>query len=311
MCLVACDCGTGDEVIVPAYTYPHATCVCSIIVFLFLWISILIPMNIDPDKIEEAITPRTKAIIVVHLHGLPAQMDKIRAIARKHNLKVIEDACQAHGAKFDGKKVGTIGHCAAFSFNQNKCLSAGEGGMFVTDSEEMLEKARALWSFGETITDMQNRDYHVYSMGWMYRNSDLNAAFGRAQLQKLDRYLAHQRESTQYLTELLKDVPYLILPTFPENCETNGYNYTIRFDMKALGHEHDASEFRYKIIEALQAEGVETGVWQRFILPEMAVFQAKNGYGKGCPGIALMPEKWITHQSSTPWPESTAIPTQE
>ena len=120
-------------------------------------------------------------------------------------------------------------------------------------------------------------------MGWMYRNSDLNAAFGRAQLQKLDSYLAHQRESTQYLTELLKDVPYLILPTFPENCETNGYNYTIRFDMKALGHEHDASEFRYKIIETLRAEGVETGVWQRFILPEMAVFQMKNGYGKGCP----------------------------
>ena len=261
MCLVACDCGTGDEVIVPAYTWSSsATCVMQhncIPVFVDIDFD---TMNIDPDKIEEAITPRTKAIIVVHLHGLPAQMDKIRAIARKHNLKVIEDACQAHGAKFDGKKVGTIGHCAAFSFNQNKCLSAGEGGMFVTDSEEMLEKARALWSFGETITDMQNRDYHVYSMGWMYRNSDLNAAFGRAQLQKLDSYLAHQRESTQYLTELLKDVPYLILPTFPENCETNGYNYTIRFDMKALGHEHDASEFRYKIIEALEAEGVETGV---------------------------------------------------
>ena len=284
MCLVACDCGTGDEVIVPAYTWSSsATCVMQhncIPVFVDIDFD---TMNIDPEKIEQAITPRTKAIIAVHLHGLPAQMDKIMAIARKHNLKVIEDACQAHGARFDGKKVGTIGHCAAFSFNQNKCLSAGEGGMFVTDSEEMLEKARALWSFGETITDMKNRDYHVYSMGWMYRNSDLNAAFGRAQLQKLDSYLAHQRESTQYLTELLKDVPYLILPTFPENCETNGYNYTIRFDMKALGHEHDASEFRYKIIEALQAEGVETGVWQRVILPEMAVFQMKNGYGKGCP----------------------------
>ncbi|NLC11865.1 MAG: DegT/DnrJ/EryC1/StrS family aminotransferase [Firmicutes bacterium] len=300
MCLVACDCGTGDEVIVPAYSWSSsATCVMQhncIPVFVDIDFD---TMNIDPDKIEEAISPKTKAIIVVHLHGLPAQMDKIMAIARKHNLKVIEDACQAHGAKFNGKKVGTIGDCAAFSFNQNKCLSAGEGGMFVTDSEEMLEKARALWSFGETITDMQNRDYHVYSMGWMYRNSDLNAAFGRAQLKKLDSYLAHQRETTQYLTELLKDVPYLILPTFPENCETNGYNYTIRFDMKALGHEHDASQFRYKIIEALRAEGVATGVWQRFILPEMAVFQMKDGYGKGCPWhcphareVDYLPEKY-------------------
>ena len=282
MCLVACDCGTGDEVIVPAYTWSSsATCVMQhncIPVFVDIDFD---TMNIDPDKIEEAITPRTKAIIVVHLHGLPAQMDKIRAIARKHNLKVIEDACQAHGAKFDGKKVGTIGHCAAFSFNQNKCLSAGEGGMFVTDSEEMLEKHEhcGLWRNHHRYA---KRDYHVYSMGWMYRNSDLNAAFGRAQLQKLDSYLAHQRKHP-VSHRAFERRSYLILPTFPENCETNGYNYTIRFDMKAVGHEHDASEFRYKIIEALQAEGVETGVWQRFILPEMAVFQAKNGYGKGCP----------------------------
>jgi perosamine synthetase len=284
MCLVACDCGTGDEVIVPAYTWSSsATCVMqhnSIPVFVDIDFD---TMNIDPEKIEQAITPKTKAIIVVHLHGLPADMDRIMAIAEKHNLKVIEDACQAHGAKYKGQKVGTIGHCAAFSFNQNKCLSAGEGGMFVTASEEMLAKARALWSFGESFQDMAKRDYHVYSMGWMYRNSELNAAFGRAQLKKLDGYLAYQEESTQLLTELLADVPHLILPTVPEGYETNGYNYTIRFDMKALGHEHDASAFRYKIIEALKAEGVETGVWQRFILPAMAVFQAKNGYGKGCP----------------------------
>lgn len=284
MGLVACDCGTGDEVIVPAYSWSSsATCVMQhncIPVFVDIDFD---TMNIDPEKIEQAITPKTKAIIVVHLHGLPAQMDQIMAIAKKHNLKVIEDACQAHGAKFDGKKVGTIGDCAAFSFNQNKCLCAGEGGMFVTDSEEMLEKARALWSFGESISDMQKRDYHVYSMGWMYRNSDLNAAFGRAQLQKLDSYLVYQKESFKYFTELLGDVPYLILPTEPDKCETNGYNYTIRFDMKALGHTDDASDFRYKIIDALVAEGVETGVWQRFILPAMAVFNAKNGYGKGCP----------------------------
>ena len=213
MCLVACDCGTGDEVIVPAYTWSSsATCVMQhncIPVFVDIDFD---TMNIDPDKIEEAITHRTKAIIVVHLHGLPAQMDKIRAIARKHNLKVIEDACQAHGAKFDGKKVGTIGHCAAFSFNQNKCLSAGEGGMFVTDSEEMLEKARALWSLAKPSPICKTGT--IMSIPWAgCMKLDLNAAFGRAQLQKLDSYLAHQ-EKAPVSHRALKDVPYLILPTF-------------------------------------------------------------------------------------------------
>ena len=179
MCLVACDCGTGDEVVSCIYIIRHqATCVMQhncIPVFVDIDFD---TMNIDPDKIEEAITPRTKAIIVVHLHGLPAQMEKIRAIARKHNLKVIEDACQAHGAKFDGKKVGTIGHCSFQLQPKQMSFCREKEGMFITDSGGDAGKARALWSFGETITDMQNRDYHVYSMGWMYRNSILNAAFG-------------------------------------------------------------------------------------------------------------------------------------
>lgn len=284
MCLVACDCGTADEVIVPAYSWSSsATCIMQhncIPVFVDLDFD---TMNIDTKKIEEAITPRTKAILVVHLHGLPVNMEEVLAVAKKHNLKVIEDACQAHGAKFKGRNVGTWGDCAAFSFNQNKCLCAGEGGMFVTDSEDMLAKAKSLWSFGESFADLRSRDYHVYAMGWMYRNTELNAAFGRAQLTKLDRYLAYQKEGGEYLTELLQDVPYLILPTAPEGCEHNWYNYTIRFDMEAMGHAHDASDFRYKIVEALNAEGVDTGVWQRFILPAMEVFQAKDGYGRGCP----------------------------
>jgi dTDP-4-amino-4,6-dideoxygalactose transaminase len=240
-------------------------------------------MNIDVDKIEAAVTPRTRAIIAVHLHGLPAQMDRILEIARRHKLKVIEDACQGHGARFGGRKVGTWGDCAAFSFNQNKNLCAGEGGMFVTDNGEMLEKAKSLWSFGETRTPREDRDYHVYAMGWMYRSNELTAAFGRAQLAKLDRHLTVQRENAECLTENLRGVPGLILPTVPEDCEHNWYNYTVRFDMDALGHTGPARPLRDKIMKALQAEGVKTNVWQSFILPEMTVFQAKNGYGKGCP----------------------------
>ncbi|WP_437926539.1 DegT/DnrJ/EryC1/StrS family aminotransferase [Sorangium sp. So ce291] len=284
MCIVACGCSTGDEVIVPAYSWSSsATCILHhscIPVFVDIDYE---TMNIDPEKIEQAITPKTRAIIAVHLHGLPAPMDEIMAIARKHNLRVIEDACQAHGAKYKGRKVGTIGHCSAFSFNQNKSLCSGEGGMFVTDDEEMLRAARSLWSFGETRTPAESRDYHVYALGWMYRNNDLTAAFGRSQLRKLDGFLSAQRENAQALAEELRGTPGLILPTEPAGYEHNWYNYTLRFDMEALGHLDDASDFRYRIVKALQAEGVRTDVWQSFILPAMTVFQAKNGFGHGHP----------------------------
>jgi len=284
MGLVACECGCGDEVIVPAYSWSSsATCVMqhnSIPVFVDIDFD---TMNIDVDRIEAAITPRTKAIIVVHLHGLPADMQAVMGIADKHGLRVVEDACQAHGAEYKGRKVGTLGHCAAFSFNQNKCLCSGEGGMFVTDDEDMLKRAQALWSFGEEVAPTGRRDYHVYAMGWMYRNNDLTAAWGRAQLRKLDSYLATQKENAARLAEQLRDVPHLILPTEPAGYEHNWYNYTIRFDMKALGHAHDQRAFRDKIVAALRAEGLDTGIWQHFILPAMTVFQAKDAYGHGCP----------------------------
>ena len=186
MCVYACGCGSGDEVIVPAYSWSSsATCVLhhnSIPVFVDIDYD---TMNIDTKKIEAAITRKTKAIIVMHLHGLSVDMAEIQRIAKKHNLKVIEDCRQAHGAKFQGKKVGLWGDCAAFSFNQNKCLCSGEGGMFVTDNEEMKNAAAMLWSFGETRTPVENRDYHAYALGWMYRSNDLSMAFGRAQLRKL------------------------------------------------------------------------------------------------------------------------------
>lgn len=284
MCVAACDCGAGDQVIVPAYSWSSsATCILqhnAIPVFVDIDFD---TMNLDLDKLEAAITPQTRAIIVVHLHGLAVEMEPVLALASKHGLKVIEDACQAHGATYRGKKVGTLGDCAAFSLNQNKSLCSGEGGMFVTDDEEMLKKAQTLWSFGETRTPLESRDYHAYAMGWMYRNNDMTAAFGRAQLTKLDRYLEQQRANALCLAEGLQDVPGLILPTVPEGCEHNWYNYVLRFEMQALGHEHDARAFRDKLIEALNAEGVPNGVWQRFILPAMTVFQAKNGYGHGCP----------------------------
>lgn len=284
MGLFACGIGAGDHVLVTAYSWSSsATCILhhnAIPVFVDIDFDTI---NIDVKKIEAAITPQTKAIVVVHLHGLAVDMNAVMKIARKHKLFVIEDACQAHGASFRGKKAGTFGDCAAFSFNQNKCLCTGEGGMFVTNNEEMWQKAKMLWSFGETRSPVESRDYHVYALGWMYRPNDLTAAFGRAQLSKLDRYFKTQRENGALLIEELKNTPALILPTEPKGHAHNWYNFTSRIDMRAAKWTGNPKIFRDAVMKALKAEGVPAGVWQSFILPAMTVFQAKNAYGQGCP----------------------------
>lgn len=284
MAVVACGVGAGDHVLVTAYSWSSsATCIVhhnAIPVFVDIDFDTI---NIDVDKIEAAITPRTKAIIVVHLHGLAVNMDKVLDVAHRHNLKVIEDACQAHGALFKGQKVGTLGDCAAFSFNQNKCLCAGEAGMFVTNDDEMRARAAQLWSFGEIRAPVESRDYHAYALGWMYRSNDLTAAFGRAQLKKLDHYFKTQRENGEVLNKELKWLKGLILPTEPAGHTHNWYNYTSRIDMNAIGWTGEPRQMRDAVMKALNAEGVPAGVWQNFILPAMTVFQAKNAYGKGCP----------------------------
>ncbi len=284
MGVAACGIGRGDHVLVPAYSWSSsATCVIhhnAVPVFVDIDFD---TMNLDADKVEAAITPRTKAIIVVHLHGLAADMEKIMAVARRHDLRVIEDCCQAHGARFRDRPTGTFGDCAAFSFNQNKCLCSGEGGMFVCNDDEIAARARQVWSFGETRTPVQERDYHAYALGWMYRGNDLTAAFARAQLRKFPRYFDTLRENAAVLNRLLPGIPGLILPVEPEGRLHNWYNYTVRLDMAALGWNGAPAKMRDAVMKALQAEGVPVSVWQRFILPAMTVFQAKNAYGGGCP----------------------------
>jgi len=301
MCVVACGVGAGDHVLVTAYSWSSsATCIIhhnAIPIFVDIDFDTI---NIDPDKIEAAVTPRTKAIVVVHLHGLAVDMDKVTAIARKHNLKVIEDCCQAHGALFRGKKAGTLGDCAAFSFNQNKCLCAGEAGMFVTNSEEMRAAAAQLWSFGETRTPAESRDYHAYALGWMYRSNDLTAAFARAQFKKFPGYYDTLLENAAVLNKELPGTKGLILPTEPEGHTHNWYNYTSRIDMDAIGWTGDPCRMRDAVMKALQAEGAQVGVWQRFILPAMTVFQAKNAYGGGCPWSCGAPDDLVYDPAAYP-----------
>ncbi len=287
MCLVGCGVGAGDHVLVTSYTWSSsATCILhhdAIPIFVDIDRETFL---MDADKIEAAITPRTKAIVVVQLHGLCCDMDKINAIAKKHNLFVIEDACQAHGALYKGKKAGTLGDCAAFSLNQNKCLSCGEGGVFVTNNEKIFQGASKLWSFGETSRPEQNRDYHAYALGWMYRNNELTAAYARAQLKKYDYYFNTLRANGEYLLENLRGIKGLLLPYEPAERTHNWYNFNLRIDFDSLGFNGDdkaKARFRDAVATSVSREGMSCSVWQRFILPEMTVFQAKNAYGHGYP----------------------------
>lgn len=284
MALVACGLGAGDEVLTPAYSWTSSvSCILHHnMIPVFVDID-PVYSNIDPTKIEEAITPRTKAIIAVHLHGVPCDMDAIMEIAERHNLFVIEDACQAHGATYKGKKVGTIGHANAFSLNQNKMLSSGEGGLFVTDDEEKANRGRSLVLFGDFREPLDDPDYHAYGLGWMYRYNELCAAYARAQLEQLDNSIAHSRKLFGILREGLAGIPGLILPQEPEWGEENGYNFVCHVDPEGVNYDGPVNYLREAVVCALSAEGVPAGVWQRRILPEMAAIKSKNAYGNGSP----------------------------
>ena len=284
MCVAACDIGAGDEVITTALSWTSsASCIIhhsAVPVFVDVgWES----MHIDPDRIEAAISERTKAILVVHYWGVSCDMEPILEIARRRGLAVIEDACQAHGATYQGRKTGTMGDVAAFSLNQNKNLCGGEGGFFVTNDEEKFNKGRAVTSFSDMRPPDAGRDYHDYGLGWMYRTSDLAAAFALGQLRKLDQTSAQALENWHDLSERLASTPHLIESFTSKERPTNGYAYVVRVDPEyASARGVGLRPLTLGIVKALEAEGVNLSL-ANWLLPAHAVFQAKNAFGRGAP----------------------------
>lgn len=201
--------GIGDEIIVPAYTYvASATCVLqNNLVPIFVDID---PdtYNIDPARVEEAITPRTRAIMVVHIYGLPADLDPILALAREHGLKVIEDAAEMHGQTYRQRPCGSFGDISTFSFYPNKHITTGEGGMLVTDDPALAERCRSLRNL---CFKPEQRFIHD-ELGWNFRMSNLQAALGVAQLERLDEFVARKRHMGARYTELLEGTAGLQLP---------------------------------------------------------------------------------------------------
>jgi perosamine synthetase len=241
--------------------------------------------NIDPESIEAKITSRTRAIIPVHLYGLPADMDAIMAVAGRHGLKVIEDACQAGDAEYNGCKVGSIGHLGCFSFNGNKNLPGGEGGALVTDDEDLWQEAARIQQFGERRRADGEREYNAYGMGWMYRTTEMTAAFVRSQFARIHDITERIRTNAAYLTQNLRGIEGLDLPIEPAGRKHVYFRYVARFAPEQLGLRLKGAELAAateKIRQALVAEGVPPGRAE-FVIPGMTLFQEKRGYGKGCP----------------------------
>jgi dTDP-4-amino-4,6-dideoxygalactose transaminase len=281
MALAACGVKPGDEVLVPAFTF-LASASCAIhqnAIPMFVDIDPK-TYTMDPAKVEAAITERTKAIIPVHIQGVPADLDPILKIAQKHNLYVIEDACQAHGARYKGKAVGTFGHVGCFSLNNFKNLCGGEGGLFITNDENLLKKGMLIRCFGDEVDEVTHRrKYNASILGYMYRNQELPAALARAQLKYLDKSNAIRIANSEYLSKELGKIPGVIPPHCPPNCKHVYWLYIVRFNPQAAGVKCEPRRFRIAVEKALYKEGLLLGQWQTMPVPQQDIFQSKLGYG--------------------------------
>lgn len=255
--------GAGDEVIVPSNTY------------IATWLAASyagatpIPVepdertyNIDPARIEAAITPRTRAIIAVHLYGQPADMDTINALARKYNLKVIEDAAQAHGARYKGRRVGSLGDAAGFSFYPGKNLGAiGDGGAVTTNDAVLAEKVRVLCNYGSCVK------YQNDVKGFNSRLDELQAAFLREKLRKLDGWNTRRKEiAAEYLRKL--DGNEIGVPFVPEWADPVWHLFVVRSSQR----------------EALQTQLQQLGVGTMIhypVPPHLQLAYSELGYTQG------------------------------
>lgn len=274
--LAGCGIGSGDEVITSAFSYVatpmailHAH---AIPVFIDIDIN---TQNIDVGKIEEKITPQTKAIMPVHMNGLPCDMDAILSIAQKYNLYVIEDAAQAWGSFYKGKKAGSIGHATAFSLNGTKNFSVGEGGLFVTDNLEIYERAKAIATMGAGPGESFGTDYSdtrfQHLITYNYKVQELTSALARSRLRYLDAINEHGFYNAILINKILKDVPGVAVQTIPDGYTSTFYKYRIRIDLP------DANKrLRNKVFAALQAEGVDVTMWQQDPLPALPAFRKQD-----------------------------------
>jgi perosamine synthetase len=248
LALVAMGIGHGDEVIVPDLTFGASANTVIHAGGTPVFVDVTDYWNIDPDKIEAAITSRTKAIMPVHLYGQPCDMDPIMDIATRHDLRVIEDCAEALGARYKGQLVGTFGDVGCFSFFSNKVITTGEGGMALTNSNE-LNNEMQLWR--DHGMSPEKRYWHQVP-GFNYRMTNIQAAIGVAQLEQIDNFLAHRKKIAALYTEFLRNIPGITLPAEMDWADNIFWLYSILVD------ENICNVSRDKLMQGLKEEGVET-----------------------------------------------------
>jgi len=280
----------GDEVICPSLTFAATINTIRYVGAVPVFCDVKGPgdLNIDADKIEDLITPKTKAITVVHLAGFPCDMDRIMALARKHNLKVIEDACHGPLSEYRGKKLGTIGDVGCFSFFSNKNISTGEGGMIITNNEDLDKRIRLLRSHGMTSMSYQRAQghattYDVVDLGYNFRMDDIRASIAIVQLNKLQKDLERRAEIRKKYIRLLKGVEGITIP-FMENTEFVS-NYIMPIVLVNSNKEN-----RELVRDGLHSQGIQTSVHY----PAAHLFSIYEQYRKHLPFTEYITDNEIT-----------------
>jgi dTDP-4-amino-4,6-dideoxygalactose transaminase len=250
--VAACGVEPGQEVIVPPTTFTST----ATSVLMHNAVPVFADVSprdycIRPDAIERAVTRRTRAIIVVHLFGMPADLGPILALARRRGLKLIEDCAQAPGARYRGRRVGTLGDCGVFSFQESKHIATGEGGMLLTRDPEIARRAQMVRNHGEMIlpTDVR-RSYTTHILGWGYRMTELEAALGAVQVSRLERNVRERRRLAEHLTRRLEGLPGIRPPREEPGRRSAYYAYAFGYDASAAGLS------RERFVQAVNAEGI-------------------------------------------------------
>jgi perosamine synthetase len=289
LALVAAGVRAGDEVIVPAYSFvatPLAVVHAGAIP-VFADVDVATGC-VDPAAAEAAVTQRTRALMPVHMHGCAADMTGLIDVARRHDLVVIEDAAQAHGATFGGRPVGALGAAGGFSLQSSKNLSAGEGGLFVTNDDAIAEQAASVRNFGQDVSPSDEAEYDLArpldgtraldarSIGSMYRGNEMMAAFARAQLGKLPERTGRCQRNAERLARALGELPGVTPPRVPPGRTSVHHKFRVHLDPERAGVALPAERLRDAMVLALRAEGMEVVLWQTAALPAQSVFQRRD-----------------------------------
>ena len=276
----------GDEVVVPAFTFVATAMAVlhqgAVPVFVDVEPQTL---GMDPARAEAAITPRTRAIVPVHLHGIPCELQPIADIAARRGLLLIEDSAQAIGARYRGRMAGTLGLAGCYSLQSSKSMACGEGGLLVTDDEALYRRAHAARMFGEDSRPEDeasydlahaldgNRAYDSAAVGWNYRTSELPAAVARVQLRRLEHWNASALANAQLLTRRLGELPGVTPPEVPADRAPAFHKYRVQLDASRLGVDAEPVVVRDSVLRALRAEGCEVVLWQTLPVPGQTLFR--------------------------------------